>query len=528
MKANEVLGVKQTFALPPCDDVATIDHKDFNKALMLGPAESDLSQNAQKERHQERKTTKSGVALAVDDDDEDDDTEKDLETRRNRRQQLLQQQASDVYKISDSINRDAIRNKLESFGISEGVFGNSSQFAMGRGVVSRDGNRNNFAANNNNNNNNFDLAWEINNPHDSSVGFSDPFLAFGENRFEMIQYTPKHGLVNCNLSREKGSLFDPNTYFSLKSEASGKLLLGGRRRGGWKATSNFIVSLDDYDTSKDSVNYVGKVRANAAKTVYNVYGAGRAPPQDAMVQMMKERNEQLASSQNCSSKPISPTTTVPSVPFQNSINNNIQPKPLPAVSPSSALFGVASVLHQQQSGQGQGQQRLDQTEASANRAEKLQQFIDKAFDEQREEFCCILYQPNVGGSAGHRKMIVILPKPADQQPDGRRKVYKALTDDDSILAHWKRDPSQFITLETKSPTWNEKLRAYQLNFHGRVEKQSIKNFQLIDVTNPGRVVLQVGRRDNFDEFACDFRAPLNAFFAMTIALTAFDGSIVRE
>lgn len=32
----------------------------------------------------------------------------------------------------------------------------------------------------------------------------------------------------------------------------------------------------------------------------------------------------------------------------------------------------------------------------------------------------------------------------------------------------------------RPPKWNEKLQAFVLNFYGRVEKASVKNFQLVE------------------------------------------------
>ena len=34
-------------------------------------------------------------------------------------------------------------------------------------------------------------------------------------------------------------------------------------------------------------------------------------------------------------------------------------------------------------------------------------------------------------------------------------------------------------MENKDPVWNEKTKSYVLNFHGRVTKSSVKNFQIV-------------------------------------------------
>ena len=125
-------------------------------------------------------------------------------------------------------------------------------------------------------------------------------------------------------------------------------------------------------------------------------------------------------------------------------------------------------------------------------------------------------------------MIVVIPKPTNNNNNQKKQqVYRPIGENDTIEAHWKKNPSNFITLETKTPVWNEKIRAYQLNFRGRVRYQSVKNFQLVDPDQPGRVVLQVGKRHD-EEFICDYQYPLNAFQAFAIALTVFDGNPFRE
>ena len=37
-------------------------------------------------------------------------------------------------------------------------------------------------------------------------------------------------------------------------------------------------------------------------------------------------------------------------------------------------------------------------------------------------------------------------------------------------------------MQNKPPKWNNDLKAFVLNFYGRVDKPSVKNFQLIDLS----------------------------------------------
>ena len=56
-------------------------------------------------------------------------------------------------------------------------------------------------------------------------------------------------------------------------------------------------------------------------------------------------------------------------------------------------------------------------------------------------------------------------------------------------------------------------------------RASVKNFQLVHASNPDYVVMQFGKSSKNDEFALDYRFPLCATQALSIALTAFDSKM---
>jgi Tub family len=62
---------------------------------------------------------------------------------------------------------------------------------------------------------------------------------------------------------------------------------------------------------------------------------------------------------------------------------------------------------------------------------------------------------------------------------------------------------------------------YRLNFRGRVTVPSVKNFQLVAPDDIDYIVGQFGKVGE-DRFNLDFRAPLNAFQAFSIALSQFN------
>ena len=76
-------------------------------------------------------------------------------------------------------------------------------------------------------------------------------------------------------------------------------------------------------------------------------------------------------------------------------------------------------------------------------------------------------------------------------------------------------------LHNKPRKWNEQVSAFVLNFNGRVDKASVKNFQLIDDQDDTLIYLQFGRTEK-ESFNMDYQWPLTPFQAFAICLSSFD------
>jgi Tub family len=77
-------------------------------------------------------------------------------------------------------------------------------------------------------------------------------------------------------------------------------------------------------------------------------------------------------------------------------------------------------------------------------------------------------------------------------------------------------------LQNRTPRWNSRVKAYVLNFNGRVTQASVKNFQLVESEDAGeKIKLQFGRI-SADEFTMDFCYPLSPLQAFAVTLTSFD------
>lgn len=84
-----------------------------------------------------------------------------------------------------------------------------------------------------------------------------------------------------------------------------------------------------------------------------------------------------------------------------------------------------------------------------------------------------------------------------------------------------------VTMINKPPKWNDTVRAFVLNFNGRVTMASVKNFQLVTPEDHERIVLQFGRVGK-DLFTMDFQWPLSPLQAFGICVSAFDDKLACE
>jgi len=136
---------------------------------------------------------------------------------------------------------------------------------------------------------------------------------------------------------------------------------------------------------------------------------------------------------------------------------------------------------------------------------------------EKKQLGGVLYETNLFGLKGPRKLSVIIPKP----PKGSDKKTR----------------EKFLYFKNKMPEWNSKLGTYQVNFKGRVSVSSVKNFQLVYNDDESRsynkhergniVVLQCGKIGE-GRFTLDFQYPFSIFQAFCVALTAFDKKIACE
>ena len=148
----------------------------------------------------------------------------------------------------------------------------------------------------------------------------------------------------------------------------------------------------------------------------------------------------------------------------------------------------------------------------------------------RSELGGIVYETNVMGSKGPRKMQVCINK-INEDTDQPMKKWQPIHSDEQMIASLKGSntlSSFVVKMKNKQPKWSDQLDAYVLNFNGRVTKASVKNFQLVEEDDENeRIILQFGRVSK-DEFTMDLDWPMSPMQAFCICLSSFDSKIACD
>ncbi|CAD8074678.1 unnamed protein product [Paramecium sonneborni] len=143
----------------------------------------------------------------------------------------------------------------------------------------------------------------------------------------------------------------------------------------------------------------------------------------------------------------------------------------------------------------------------------------------RQQLGIVQYESNILGTKGPRKMVVLLPNLNERD---QLYEFKPSNSKDGILKEYlNNNKEQIVTYVNRPPQWNAKHKAFVLNFYQRVDKPSVKNFQLIVDQKEDNILLQFGRVGE-DLFNLDFQYPITPLQAFQIALTSFDYKIACE
>ncbi|EDV19714.1 uncharacterized protein TRIADDRAFT_33067, partial [Trichoplax adhaerens] len=246
---------------------------------------------------------------------------------------------------------------------------------------------------------------------------------------------PQDTTIKCRISRDKKGVdrgIYPTYYLHLEREDGKKIfLMAGRKRKKSK-TSNYLISNDATDLSRNGESFVGKLRSNLIGTRFTVYDNG--------------------------------------------------------INPAKGSVGI---------------------DGSSN----------------REELAAIIYDTNVLGFKGPRKMTILIP---GMDANQERVAVRPRNANETLLERWKSGRmDNLLELHNKAPEWNDNTQSYVLNFHGRVTQASVKNFQVVHDNDVDYIIMQFGRVSE-DAFTMDYKYPLSALQAFAISLSSFDGKLACE
>lgn len=280
---------------------------------------------------------------------------------------------------------------------------------------------------------------------------------------------PKDRTLQCTIRRSKAGITKMYAQYELILDG-GIFLMAARKRARNK-TSNYMICTSRLDMDRMSDHFVGKLRANFVGTEFVAYDDGVNPDREGASRV--DENDE-----NRHSKVVTGGSSTSMKMRRDSKNDEDSPR-------SRSLL-------------------------------------------PRKELCAVLYQSNILGSRGPRKMTVVLPRmlPSGSVADCAPSSSAA---GDGLVARFREERQQLVvSMLNKSPKWNEQVGAYVLNFNGRVTMASVKNFQLVLPEDPDeKPVLQFGRIGK-DEFTMDIRYPLSPFQAFAVCLSSFDHKLACE
>ncbi|KAK7387856.1 hypothetical protein VNO78_22652 [Psophocarpus tetragonolobus] len=285
---------------------------------------------------------------------------------------------------------------------------------------------------------------------------------------------PRENLLHCFIRRNSTT----HTYYLFLSLSTalaqdGKFLLAARKFRRPTCT-DYIISLNAHDMSRETNAYLGKLRSNFLGTKFTIYDT-QLPPAGAKM------------TKSCSAKLVNPKQVSPRVPTGN--------------------YPVAQISYELNVLGSRGPRRMhcvmDTIPASAIQPQGVDPSqtnfpvgnMDTSFPFSWTNSTCL---------------------------------------QNSISEHENNKKDDVLVLRNKAARWHEQLQCWCLNFHGRVTIASVKNFQLAASPENGHagqledeVILQFGKVGK-DMFTMDYRYPISAFQAFAICLSSFATTVACE
>lgn len=325
---------------------------------------------------------------------------------------------------------------------------------------------------------------------------------------ERIYYRPRHRLLQCYLERRKRKglgiaslLPGRHQSFQFFLEHTGDFVLaavprsfktrtmvedtssgvGGQFYPVSQGGANIVFTINQQQLDSDTRAFVGKLSRRGKGMEMVLFSEGS---KDARKEILAVLLHNLADTNRSSFTVL-----------------------LPAIDPESGYIKPLEGGEVEFLRDGRGSSHAGIDEAMVNSSDDDVDAAYSTMSRATPNFAAVCDSPGASGA----------PAPSRSETAGRQKKWFL----HGVLAReYRRNPGSpnIIVLKSKEPQWDGVLRGYKLDFHGRSTKASEKNFQLVAVSDPGKVVMLFGKQDD-DRFALDFRYPLCGLQAAAIATT---------
>ncbi|XP_076154909.1 tubby protein homolog [Alosa pseudoharengus] len=128
-----------------------------------------------------------------------------------------------------------------------------------------------------------------------STGRSSPLSVEDLEQFA-LRPAPRDMTIQCRITRDRRGMekgIYPTYYLHMEKEDGKRVfLMAGRKRKRSK-TSNYLISIDPTDLSRDKDSYIGKLRSNVLGTRFTVYDNGVNPEKKPFVQECEKLRQEL-------------------------------------------------------------------------------------------------------------------------------------------------------------------------------------------------------------------------------------------
>ncbi|XP_030631414.1 tubby protein homolog [Chanos chanos] len=133
-------------------------------------------------------------------------------------------------------------------------------------------------------------------PESDSIGRASPVSLEDLEQFA-LRPAPRDVTFQCRITRDRRGVergLFPTYYLHMEKEDGKRVfLMAGRKRKKCK-TSNYLISVDPTDLSRDASSYIGKLRSNVLGTKFTVYDGGVNPEKKPFIKESESLRQELA------------------------------------------------------------------------------------------------------------------------------------------------------------------------------------------------------------------------------------------